>query len=412
MPLAADTRVVDAVAANAATAAGIATMATAIAAPTAVPPEEDDTDGEADVEAPLPWLSASPVSPPASPPTPLPTIAVDVASAKPSSPCSAAAAAPTSRSNSSDSAAPAQAAAQASPWATLAGASGARDDMAAGTTATAPVRRPKQPSVAAAVAAWPCPPPSASTALRHGETTAAVSGGSKATASQAREPAAAAAKAQVDETAQATAPVANIAKELVQAVDGGPPVQVVMFGSGPAYQWAPSAETPGAKRYYGKWSTGLCSLSDKTSLLCAICPCTLPCFLPWRVAKIVERVGAIDAQGVIKLDILKAWIVGVLAMILFVLGLAYEWRTYRVSIVLEIAWLAFVWVVYRGVQARFRVDEDELTSLVELWFCTACAILKMGRHVDGYYKELGEEPPLIPCLKTPVVSFEVPKAEP
>merc|ERR1719277_667972 len=122
-----------------------------------------------------------------------------------------------------------------------------------------------------------------------------------------------------------------------------------MFGAGPVFDWVPAAETAKAKQFYGRWSTGLCSLSDKASLLCAICPCTLPFFLPWRVAKIVERVGSIDAQGVVKVDTCKAWILGVLAMLLFLVGLAYEWSTYRMSIVLETAWLAFVWVVYRGV---------------------------------------------------------------
>lgn len=164
-----------------------------------------------------------------------------------------------------------------------------------------------------------------------------------------------------------------------------PPVQVVMVGAPVEYIWRPPAEPPAAAAYYGKWSSGTCGWCFDPLYACGFLWC-FPCAAILRVQSIVEKVGGMNIPIIGLVDRSNALMYGILAGLI---GLATCWFSFGLPFVI------FVFLIYKGVQARFNIKEDDLGICCKVYCCACCSLIKLGRHVDGYYDAL-QAPPTVP----------------
>lgn len=137
---------------------------------------------------------------------------------------------------------------------------------------------------------------------------------------------------------------------------------------------APSQESAAAQRYYGSWAYGTFGCCSEPLYSCFFC-CCYPCALVLRVSTIVEKVGAMDVPILGAVDKKSALVYGVLALLFAWLG--------------ALPYLLFVFLMYKGLQARFAITgEGDLAALCKVCCCPCCTWIKVGRHVDAYSEAL------------------------
>uniref|UniRef100_A0A6U8X510 Uncharacterized protein n=1 Tax=Zooxanthella nutricula TaxID=1333877 RepID=A0A6U8X510_9DINO len=137
----------------------------------------------------------------------------------------------------------------------------------------------------------------------------------------------------------------------------------------------PLDEAPAAQKFFGEWAFSTFGCCFDPLYSCFFCWC-YPVALVLRVASIVEKVGKMNVPIIGSVDRSNALVLGIAAVALSWLG--------------GIPYLFFVFVIYKGVQARFAIREGDVSACCHVVFCPCCTWIKLGRHVDAYSEALGE----------------------
>lgn len=161
----------------------------------------------------------------------------------------------------------------------------------------------------------------------------------------------------------------------------------VGFCSSTPYEYM-GAEAPGAVGFYQEWSTGLCSCMQDTCS-CWLACCCYPCFAPWRLWTIFDRMGAMEIPVCGRVDNFISVKYMVALMFLAVAGS---------PVGLFVFWLLFQALIYRGVIARFQIEESVSASYFKSCCCPCLSLLQASRHMDAYFKERGVQPPEVPIV--------------
>mmetsp|Transcript_41052 Transcript_41052/g.123961 ORF Transcript_41052/g.123961 Transcript_41052/m.123961 type:complete len:185 (-) Transcript_41052:61-615(-) len=156
-----------------------------------------------------------------------------------------------------------------------------------------------------------------------------------------------------------------------------PPVQEAMAGAlpprSPSDTPRPLDEPAAAQKYYGEWafSTFGCCVDPMNCCFFTFC---FPCALVLRVASIVEKVGTMHAPIFGAIDSSNACLYGSLAFLFAWLGC--------------FPYVLFVYVIYKGLRARFAIREGDATSFCKVCCLSCCTWIQVGRHVDAYSQAL------------------------
>lgn len=166
-------------------------------------------------------------------------------------------------------------------------------------------------------------------------------------------------------------------------------------------------EPPGAVHYYGKWSSGIFDVAncwgDVPACLCSFCPIG-HIFLPWRVWILLDRIGSVQSPAFFggRVDKFRRKFIVSMLFILLALSTAMVAVAPRLTLVFYTLYTLFVWEVYVCVRFKFRIEEWGNMAMAQVFCCSTCSILKIGRHVDGYFHQFGIMAPDIPIVGVPV----------
>lgn len=186
-----------------------------------------------------------------------------------------------------------------------------------------------------------------------------------------------------------------------------PPVEVRLIGPSPAYQHTPQ-ETGSLSHFYGNFNTSLFDCSHEPSI-CLIAFCCFPCFLPWRIFTIIERVGSMQLPIIGLVDRTNAFCYALVSCLLWCTGSYLASRDRELLYtrfgvhLFTLVWVFFCFCIRKGVASRFQIEEGDLHILLKSWCCFCCGLLQVGRHVDAYATEAGYMgSPTVPLVGLPV----------
>jgi len=169
-------------------------------------------------------------------------------------------------------------------------------------------------------------------------------------------------------------------------------------------------ENPAAAKFYGRWSSDLFDCFNDCPI-CFFSFLCLPCYSCYQQSQLFPKrlgqlqlpfLGPVSGSQFANYAIMVFVIVGVAGAIsrsmmksqtqlIVIEGEPHQVTTMQHTPTSELlSFLAFLldffwlWLVYKGVAARFSIEEDGCTSFFKLLCCRCCAMTQIFRHVKDF----------------------------